>query len=67
MQERENSMIDSFLLWLFVWISKRWFNSVVFGTDPETERATSISFFEHEEHAEQYLELLKKGREEKQK
>jgi len=60
-------MIDSFLLWLFVWISKRWFNSVVFGTDPETERATSISFFEHEEHAEQYLELLKKGREEKQK
>jgi hypothetical protein len=60
-------MIDSFLLWLFVWISKRWFNSVVFGTDPETERATSISFFEHEEHAEQYLELINKGREAKQK
>lgn len=60
-------MIDSFFLWLFVWISKRWFNSVVFGTDPETERATSISFFEHEEHAEQYLELINKGREAKQK
>jgi hypothetical protein len=40
-------MIDSILLWLFVWISKRWFNSVVFGTDPETDRASSISFFEN--------------------
>lgn len=60
-------MIDSILLWLFVWISKRWFNSVVFGTDPETERATSISFFENEEHAQQYLELIRKGKEAKQK
>jgi len=60
-------MIDSCWLWLFVWISKRWFNSVVFGTDPETDRATSISFFENEEHAEQYLELIQKGKEEKQK
>jgi len=60
-------MIDSFLLWVFVWISKRWFNSVIFGTDPDTERATSISFFEHDEHAEQYLELIKKGKKENEK
>jgi hypothetical protein len=60
-------MIDSFLLWVFVWISKRWFNSVVFGTDPETERATSISFFEREEHAEQYLELIQRGKKEMDK
>jgi hypothetical protein len=60
-------MIDSFLLWVFVWISKRWFNSVVFGTDPETDRATSISFFENDQHAEQYLELVEKGRKEKVK
>jgi hypothetical protein len=53
-------MIDTFLLWLFVKISKLWFGSVVFGTNPETERVTSISFFEHEEHAEQYLELINK-------
>jgi hypothetical protein len=60
-------MIDSFLLWVFVWISKRWFNAVVFGTDPETDRASSISFFENEEHAQQYLELIQKGKEAKQK
>jgi len=60
-------MIDSILLWLFVWISKRWFNSVVFGTDPETERATSISFFEHEQHAGQYLELIQRGKKEIEK
>jgi len=60
-------MIDSILLWIFVWISKRWFNSVVFGTDPETERATSISFFEHEQHAEQYLELIQRGKKEMDK
>ena len=60
-------MIDSFLLWVFVWISKRWFNSVVFGTDPETDRTTSISFFENDQHAEQYLELVEKERKEKVK
>jgi len=60
-------VIDSFLLWLFVVISKRWFNSVVFGTDPDSERATSISFFSNDEHAEQYLELLEKGKKEIQK
>jgi hypothetical protein len=58
-------MIDSFLLWVFVWISKRWFNSVVFGTHPETERATSISFFENEGHAEEYLNLVERGKREK--
>ena len=55
-------MIDSFLLWVFVWISKRWFNSVVFGTEPGTDRTSSISFFVDNEHAEQYMELLEKGR-----
>jgi hypothetical protein len=60
-------MIDSILLWLFVWISKRWFNSVVFGTDPETDRTTSISFFANDENAEQYLDLIQKGKKEMEK
>lgn len=60
-------MIDSFLLWLFIRISKLWFNSVVFGTDPETDRTSSISFFVDNEHADQYMELLEKGRKEVQK
>ena len=64
MQKGENRMIDSFLLWVFVWISKRWFNSVVFGTEPGTDRTSSISFFVDNEHAEQYMELLEKGRKE---
>ena len=60
-------MIDSFLLWLFIRISKLWFNSIVFGTDPETDRTSSISFFVDNEHADQYMELLEKGRKEIQK
>ena len=60
-------MIDSFLLWLFIKISKLWFNSVVFGTDPETDRTSSISFFVDNEHAGQYMDLLEKGRKEAQK
>jgi hypothetical protein len=60
-------MIDSFLLWLFIRISKLWFNSVVFGTDPETDRTSSISFFVDNEHAGQYMELLEKGRKEIEK
>lgn len=60
-------MIDSFLLWLFIKISKLWFSSVVFGTDPQTDRTSSISFFVDDDHAEQYMELLEKGRKERQK
>jgi hypothetical protein len=60
-------MIDSFLLWLFIKISKLWFNSVVFGTDPETDRTSSISFFVDNEHAGQYMDLIEKGRKEAQK
>jgi len=60
-------MMDSFLLWLFIKISKLWFNSVVFGTDPETDRTSSISFFVDNEHAGQYMDLLEKGRKEAQK
>jgi hypothetical protein len=59
--------MDSFLLWLFIKISKLWFNSVVFGTDPETDRTSSISFFVDNEHAGQYMDLLEKGRKEAQK
>lgn len=60
-------MIDSFLLWLFVVISKRWFNSVVFGVEPGTDRTSSISFFTDDAHAEQYLNLVEKEKKEKQK
>lgn len=60
-------MIDSFLLWVFVQISKRWFNSIVFGIEPRTERTSSISFFVDNEHANQYIELLEKGRKEVEK
>lgn len=60
-------MIDSFLLWLFIRISKLWFNSVVFGTDPETDRTSSISFFVDNEHADEYMQLLEKGRKEVKK
>lgn len=51
-------MIDSFLLWLFVKISQRWFGSVIFASDPETERTTSIFFFDRSEHAERMMELI---------
>ena len=64
MQKGENSRIDTFLLWVFVKISKLWFNSVVFGTEPGTDRTSSISFFVDNEHAGQFMELLEKGRKE---
>ena len=57
-------MIDSFLLWVFVWISKRWFNSVVFGIDQESERTSSISFFMDNEHANQYMQMIDRGKRE---
>ena len=60
-------MIDTFLLWVFVKISKLWFNSVVFGTEPGTDRTSSISFFVDNELADQYMELLEKGRKEVKK
>ena len=54
-------MIDSILLWLFVKISQRWFGSVVFATEPETQRTTSIFFFDREDHASRFMEII--GRE----
>lgn len=51
-------MIDSFLLWLFVAISRRWFSSVVFATDPETDRTTSIFFFDQTDHAHRFMEIV---------
>ena len=57
-------MIDSFLLWVFVWISKRWFNSVVFGIEPESERTSSVSFFTDNEHANQYMQMIDRGKKE---
>lgn len=53
-------MIDSILLWLFVWISKRWFGAVVFATDPDTERTTSIFFFDRNDHANRFMEIIAK-------
>lgn len=53
-------MIDSFLLWLFVKISMRWFGTVVFATEPETQRTTSIFFFDREEHASRFMEIITK-------
>lgn len=53
-------MIDSFLLWLFVKISMRWFGSVVFATEPETQRTTSIFFFDREDHARRFMEIIEK-------
>jgi len=53
-------MIDSFLLWIFVWISKRWFGSVVFATDPNTKRTTSICFFDDNKHAKQFMDIVER-------
>ena len=60
-------MIDTFLLWVFVKISKLWFNAVIFGADSETERTSSISFFVDNEQANQFMELLARGRGESRK
>jgi len=53
-------MIDSLLLKLFVWISKRWFEAIIFGADPEGERTTSIFLFTHKEHAAQVIKVIEK-------
>mgnify|MGYP006266476089 CR=1 FL=1 len=53
-------MIDSIYLWIFVWISKRWFPSIVFSTNPDSGRTVAIHFFSEEEHAEQFIDLIKK-------
>ena len=53
-------MIDSILLWIFVKISVRWFGSVVFATDPETDRITSMFFFDRESHAQKFMEIIEK-------
>jgi hypothetical protein len=51
-------MIEHFWLWLFVWISKRWFPTVIFSTDPKTERTTSIFFFDCDDHAKKLMDLI---------
>lgn len=51
-------MIDSILLWIFVKISRRWFGAVVFATDPDTERTTSIFFFDRDDHAHRFMEIV---------
>lgn len=51
-------MMDYFWLWLFVWISKRWFPTVVFATDPKTTKTTSIFFFDCEEHAKKLMDII---------
>lgn len=53
-------MIDSIFLWLFIKLSCRWFGTVVFATDPETERTTSIFFFNNETHAKRLMEIIAK-------
>lgn len=53
-------MIDSILLWVFVWISKRWFPCIIFSSNPETERATAIHFFDNEQHAKNFMEFIEK-------
>lgn len=53
-------MIDSILLWIFVAISKRWFGAVVFATDPDTERTTSVFFFDRDDHAHRFMEIVAK-------
>jgi len=53
-------MIDWLLLKLFVWISKRWFEAIIFGSEPEEERTTSIFFFTHKEHAAQAIKVIEK-------
>jgi hypothetical protein len=53
-------MIDALLLRVFVWISKRWFGSVIFATDPDTERVTSMFFFDREEHANRFMDIIQK-------
>jgi hypothetical protein len=53
-------MIDALLLRVFVWISNRWFGSVVFATDPDTERVTSMFFFDREEHVHRFMEIIQK-------
>lgn len=55
-------MIDYFLLWVFVWIGKRWFPSVVFSTDPKTDRTTSIFFFDSEEQAKQLFTIIQENK-----
>jgi hypothetical protein len=53
-------MIDSLLLKLFVWISKRWFEAIIFGSDPEEGSTTSIFLFAHKEHAAQAIKVIEK-------
>lgn len=53
-------MIDHILLWLFVKISMRWFSCVIFSTDPQTARTTSVFFFDDPKHAEQFMNIVER-------
>lgn len=53
-------MIENFWLWLFIKISTRWFSSVVFATHPETQATTSIFFFNDDQHAKRFMEIIEK-------
>lgn len=53
-------MTEKFWLWLFVKISQRWFSSVVFATHPDTQVTTSIFFFNDEDHAYRFMEIISK-------
>jgi len=60
-----HSVVDTFLLWVFIKISKLWFSAVVFGTDPEDGRTTSLFFFVDGIHAEQCMNFIEKEKQEK--
>lgn len=53
-------MIEHLLLWLFIKISSRWFGTVVFATDPDTTRTTSIFFFDNPDHAKRLMDIIGK-------
>ena len=53
-------MIEKFWLWLFVKISMRWFGTVVFATNPRTEETTSIFFFNNEDHARTFMDIIER-------
>lgn len=53
-------MIEKLWLWLFIKISTRWFGTVVFATHPETKDTTSIFFFNNEEHARRFMDIIQK-------
>lgn len=57
-------MIDSLLLRLFVWTSKRWFEAIIFGSNPKDERTSSVHFFTEKKSAKQFIKWLNEARRE---